>query len=104
MSLEVYLTNKDRSYDAKGTYTKETFIVKKGSKIRLEFAEHIKGGTKAKSYRSDPKVVDAEGNVLEDCLFSSSSTAAQFVTGRSTNGPKAWHVDKKTTLKAHLGV
>lgn len=104
MSIEVYLTSKDQSYDAKGTYTEDFFIVKKGSKIRLDFADHIRGGRKAKSFRHDPKVVDNEGNVLKDCEFGSSSTAAQFVTGSSTNGLMAWHVDKKTTLKARLGV
>lgn len=84
MSIEVYLTSKDASYDAKGTYNEESFVVKKGSKIRLEFAEHIRGGRKAKSYRMDPNIVDSEGIVLKDCEFGSPSTAAQFVTGRST--------------------
>lgn len=104
MSIEVYLTSKDASYDAKGSYNEESFVVKKGSKIRLEFAEHIRGGRKAKSYRMDPNIVDSEGIVLKDCEFGSPSTAAQFVTGRSTNGLVAWRVDKKTSLKAHLGV
>ena len=99
MTIEVYLISKDQSYDAKGTYTEETFVVKKGSKIRLDFAKHIRGGKKAKSYREDPKVVDSDGIVLKDCEFGSSSTAAQFVTGRSTNGLVAWRVDKHTNLK-----
>lgn len=103
MSIEIYLTSRDQSYDAKGTYTEESFIVKKGSKIRLDFADHIRGGKKSKSYREDPSVVDSDGNVLKDCSFGSSSTAAQFVTGRSTNGLVAWHVDKKTSLKSYLG-
>jgi len=103
MSIEVYLTNKDQSYAAQGTYTEEKFVVKKGSKIRLDFAEHIRGGRKAKSYREDPKFVDNDGNVLIDCEFGSSSTAAQFVTGRSTNGFVAWRVDEHTNLKRFLG-
>lgn len=103
MSIKVYLTNKKRSYDAKGTYNEKTFVVKKGSRIQLEFAKHIIGGHKAKSYREDPKYVDIDGNVLKDCVFGSSSTAAQFVTGRSANGFIAWRVDKKTNLKRFLG-
>ncbi|MEA4898705.1 MAG: DUF4357 domain-containing protein [Christensenellaceae bacterium] len=103
MSLEVYLTSKDQSYDAKGSYSEGTFIVKKGSKIRLAFAEHIRGGKKAKSFRDDPHVVDSDGIVLADCVFTSPSTAAQFVTGRSANGYMVWHIDKKTTLARSLG-
>ena len=103
MPLEVYLKNKAQDYDAKGLYSAGTFIVKKGSKIRLDFAEHIRGGKKAKSFRNNPKFVDAFGNVLTDCQFSSPSTAAQFVTGGSRNGYMAWHIDKKTTLKKYLG-
>lgn len=103
MSIDVYLSSKDHSYDAKGTYSERILIVKKGSKIRSNFAEHIRGGNNAKSFRDNPMFVDADGNVLVDCMFSSPSTAAQFVTGSSTNGYTAWHVDKKTTLKKYLG-
>lgn len=103
MEIEVYLTSKHQAYNAIGLYTDKTFIVKKGSKIRLGFAGHIKGGKTAKRYREDPSVVDAQGNVLKDCAFGSSSTAAQFVTGCSTNGLEAWRVDKQTSLKSYLG-
>lgn len=102
MSIEVYLNSKDKSYDAKGTYSEGIFVVKKGSKIRLDFAEHIRGGRKAMLFRNDPIFVDEAGNVLADCTFSSPSTAAQFVTGRSTNGHVAWHIDQKTTLKKYI--
>lgn len=103
MSIEVYLASKDKSYDAKGTYSEGIFVVKKGSKIRLDFAKHIRGGKKAKSYREDPKVVDNDGNALKDFEFGSSSTAAQFVTGRSTNGFVAWRVDKHINRKRFVG-
>lgn len=103
MLLEVYLRSIDQDYDAKGVYSDGTFIVKKDSRICLDFAEHIRGGRKAKSYRNNPEFVDAVGNVLADCTFSSPSTAAQFVTGRSVNGYIAWRIDKKTTLKKFLG-
>ncbi|MPM42425.1 hypothetical protein SDC9_89090 [bioreactor metagenome] len=104
MSLEVYLTSKDKSCDAKGTYAERSFIVKKGSRIRLDFANHIRGGNTAKSFRDNPNVVDSDGILLVSCTFTSPSTAAQFVTGRSTNGYTAWHVDRKTTLKTHLSL
>lgn len=103
MPIEVYLTNRNKSYFAQGSYSEETFIVKKGSKISLDFASHIKGGRKAKSFRDDPTVVDNDGNVLKDCVFGSPSTAAQFVTGRSTNGFISWRVDDHNNLKQFLG-
>lgn len=100
--IDIYLKARNGNYDAKGKYNEGEIIVIKGSKIQMDFAEHIRGGKTAKKYREDANFVNTDGIVLKDCVFSSSSTAAQFVTGRSTNGKLAWHLDKKTTLKKYL--
>lgn len=103
MEINVSLTNRRKDFNANGVFSEDFFVVKKGSVIRLDFAEHIRGGKKAKSYRNNSLFVDEDGNVLIDCSFRSPSTAAQFVTGRSTNGYVAWRVDEKTTLGKFLG-
>lgn len=87
---------------AEARYEEKRVVVKAGGRISEDFAEHIQGGKKAKSYREDPEYVDAEGYILKDCVFTSPSTAAQFVTGRSTNGYEAWKVDGKKSLGDYL--
>ena len=103
MPIKIYLKSKSNTYYAEGTYSDGMVTVMKGAKIQLDFAIHIRGGTKAKNLRSDKTIVDETGTVIKDCIFSSPSTAAQFITGRSTNGYVAWHIDKKTTLGKYLG-
>lgn len=102
MDLLLYLRTRDQTCDAKAKYNKKTIIVLKGSQIRLSFANHVRGGKTAKRYRSDPEYVDVNGIVINDCIFNSPSTAAQFVTGSSVNGWEAWHVNKKTSLKDYM--
>lgn len=102
MRTRIYMTAKNGDYDAEATYADGIVVVKAGSRIRLDFAAHIRGGKKALSYRNDRAYVDDKGIVLKDCTFTSSSTAAQFVTGRSTNGLESWHIDPKKKLKDFL--
>lgn len=98
MEIQVKLAPRNGSCYADGVFDGSVFTVKKGGKINLDFAKHIRGGKSAKSYRDNPDFVDSDGNILKDCDFSSPSTAAQFVTGRSTNGYEAWKVDAKKNL------
>ena len=100
--MKIYLKSKHGLYDAEAEYKDGIIIVKKGSKIQLDFAEHIRGGKTAKKYREDKEYVNQEGIVVRDCEFTSASTAAQFVTGRSTNGLVAWKVKDKVSLKNFL--
>ena len=102
MKVSVYLKTRDGSCEANAIFEGEKITVLKGSKVRKAFAEHIRGGKTAKLLRNDTGVVNESGIVLKDCVFSSPSTAAQFVMGSSVNGWIAWHVDKKTNLKDYL--
>ncbi len=52
-----------------------------------------------KSMRNNPDLVSPEGVVLKKISFSSPSSAAQFVTGRSVNGYISWRIDDKISLK-----
>ena len=44
----------------------------------------------------------SEGIVTTDVLFKSSSTAANFITGRSTNGLIVWKTEDGKTLKEFI--
>lgn len=102
MEINVTLKSRTGSSYAEAIYYGETVVVKAGGRVSSDFATHIRGGKKAKSYRNDRNYVDDEGRIIMDCAFSSPSTAAQFVTGRSTNGYEAWKVSDKESLGKYL--
>ena len=102
MRTIIFLTSRNGAYDAKALFEDGKITIQPGARIRLDFADHIRGGRKALSYRKNPEYVNEKGVVLKECVFTSASTAAQFVTGRSTNGLDVWKVEKKLTLKQWL--
>lgn len=101
--MKLYIKSKAKNIDATGEYNPETgaFIVLKGS-ILSETV--IATGT----FRGSRAIIKArEGFVkdnvlLEDRKFSSSSTAANFVKGASSNGLICWKNEEGKTLKAIL--
>ena len=99
MKTRIVMIGKKGNYKASAIYENGNVYIQPGSIISLSFAEHIRGGRKALSYRNNPQYVDQNGKVLKECEFSSASTAAQFVTGRSTNGLERWYVEPKVNLK-----
>lgn len=104
MNTKIYLKSTAGLFNAEGEYDDGTVIVRKGSKIQTKLASHTHGGeAKTKALRENRSIVDANGVVLENCSFSSPSTAANFVTGRSSNGYVAWRVDDKNNLGKFLG-
>ena len=102
MKLKVTLCSPISDAFAEAIYEGKTMTVLPGGKISEKFAAHIQGGRKAKSYRNDSNYVDSKRNIVKACVFTSPSTAAQFVTGRSTNGYEAWKVDEKKSLGVFL--
>ena len=102
MKINIKLVSKLNSANADAVYDGKTITVLPGGKISRDFANHIQGGKKAKSFREDPEYVDGERKIIKACVFTSPSTAAQFVTGRSTNGYKAWKVEDGKTLDDYL--
>lgn len=102
MKIKIYLIAKSDSYHATAIYENGNVTVEKGSKLRMSFANHVRGGKVAKRCRENPDYVNEDGITIKNCEFSSPSTAAQFVMGSSVNGWTAWHVDKKTNLKQYV--
>ncbi len=93
--------------DGVGEYTTEGFVVHKGSKGRAEIVPSIQG-TSHERMRSQlmtedvlTEIAGSSGSLLvftRDHLFSSPSTAAMAVMGRSANGWVEWKTAAGKTL------
>ena len=98
--MNVILTNRAKAFFAKGTYepSAKTFIVKAGATVSKDIAySPTFRGSKAIEKLRAQYVVD--GITQEDIIFKSPSTAANFVTGRSSNGLILWRTEDGTLLK-----
>ena len=92
MIMKLYIKRRDNSIDAALEYDSEknSYTVLKGSKVSNSI-------TMDKKFRSAGSIEKARSNgvvvnciVTENVVFKSASTAANFVTGTSTNGKIAW--------------
>ena len=96
----IYLKSRTKKYDAKAEYNKNDgkVVVFKGSTI----SDTVSQGSfrSAKSVETLRKSGCVKNNKLvEDVSFKSASSAANFVTGSSTNGKLAWKDENGTALK-----
>ena len=95
---ELYLSAGNAS--ARGVVTTEGFVLLQGAKINEACSTKSlnKGIVQLREkYLADGHVKDFE--TTEDILFSSSSAAADFVTGYSVSGPQTWKTKDGKTLK-----
>lgn len=76
-------------------------VVLKGSRISctITHSEKFRGAKTIERFRAE---YTENGVVVHDAEFKSSSTAANFVTGTSANGLKAWKDKDGKTLQAIL--
>ena len=102
MEIKVSIRTRSGESYANGIVKEDKFVVLSGGKISKDFAACIRGGRKARSYRGNREFVDENRNIIKDCEFASPSTAAQFVTGRSSNGYEVWKVEKNKSLGKYL--
>jgi len=97
--IEMFLTRTIKQYgitvNASAKQTSEGFVVLKGSIISPEDDNTIQIGVKNK--RKNAKI-DANNVLQEDVLFSSPSSAAMFVIGKSANGWTSWKTKAGKTL------
>lgn len=98
--MKLFLSKRNSSVDAAAIYDvdKQAFTVLKGSKVSTDIAD-FRGANSILKHRKDT-VVDSV--TIIDVTFKSASTAANFVTGRSTNGLIAWKTEDGKTLKDSL--
>ncbi|CAD6492887.1 MAG: hypothetical protein LAKADJCE_00386 [Candidatus Argoarchaeum ethanivorans] len=93
-----YLIDAARGAVATGIMTTEGFVVVKGSKIASTEVPSMPESFKKKRAQiiSENVVIDFE--FTQDYLFSSPSTAAAVVMGRSANGLKEWKLEDGSNL------
>ena len=101
MELRVFL-NRVKSgikAEAKFDVDKKEFVVLKGSIVSSQItrSEKFRG---AKAIEVAREGVVKDGKVIKDITFKSASTAANFVTGASTNGLVVWKDKDGNTLKS----
>ena len=98
--MKVYLVREKNGVKATGEFdlSSKTITVLKGS-VLSETIAHTEKFRGAKSIEKSREGV-LKGNVLQnDVGFTSASTAANFVTGSSTNGLTAWKDKDGRTIK-----
>lgn len=98
--MKLYITQRNSSISAVGEYdlVSNAMTVLKGSTVSDNIA-HFRG---AKTIEKNRKLVVKDGVVAEDITFTSHLTAANFVTGRSSNGLIVWKDKAGRTLKTIL--
>lgn len=96
----VYLKNSSGA-DAKGEYSTTTkqLIVKKGSVVSKTVSNANFRGLK--SIVRNRELFVKNGIVIKDVPFNSPSTAANFVTGHSSNGLTRWKDQTGKNLKKY---
>lgn len=98
--MKVYINSSKSNIKAIGEFNKITreLLVLKGSKIseNIAHSEKFRG---AKSIEKQREGKIRNNILLEDIKFKSSSTAANFVTGRSSNGLIVWKNKDGKTIK-----
>ena len=83
--------------EASGTQTTEGFVVLQGSHISLVDDDTIPSVIKERRKKA---LIDEQGILQEDMLFTSPSYAAMFVIGKSANGLTSWKNTNGQTLKS----
>lgn len=101
--MKLVLCRQKSGINAWAEYNHENneFVVKKGSIV----SENVSHSDKFRSVKTVERLRDEyvkNRKVLKDVGFKSSSTAANFVTGVSTNGMQAWKDEEGNTLKSIL--
>lgn len=86
--MKIFYRGRDDQFDAQGTLEDGIYTVLKGSRISTIMDEGLCDAVKA--YRGEQGLISDSMILLKDITFSSASAAAQFVSGHSTNGLRAW--------------
>ena len=97
--MKVYLRSKRNNLNATGEYFTEdsSLVVLKGSLLSATVSN-------SKTFRGGKAIINArEGIVIDNVLqndvrFKSPSTAANFVTGTSSNGNRLWKTEDGTPI------
>lgn len=99
--MQLYIKRKNGVINATLEYDQinNTFTVLKGSIVspNITMDKKFRSAASIEKARANGVVVD--GILTKDVQFKSASTAANFVTGTSTNGKIAWRDSEGKTLR-----
>ena len=102
--MKVILERKRSGVYAIGEFdpVSKTMVVKQGATVSsdIHYTEKFRGARTIEEFRNK-YVVD--GKTVMDVSFRSASTAANFVTGGSTNGLVAWKTEDCKPIREILG-
>ena len=101
--MKLYMKNRNNRYDAAAEYdvTEKRFVVLKGSRVSdtISASPTFRGKKNIEKLRDD----NVKNCIVQnDIEFRSSSTAANFITGGSNNGLRAWKDETGKKLKEIL--
>ncbi len=101
--MTVYLRKRGTDIEATGIYDVEagTLIVLKGSHLSKDIS-HSEKFRSTRAIEKSREGIVKENILQENVMFKSSSTAANFVTGQSTNGLITWKDKDGRCLKEIL--
>lgn len=103
MELKIYTKARDKQlYYADALYNDGKVIVLAGSKINLTPGPGFKPSNYIRQLRADNSLYDEKGITKKDITFKSLSTAATFVTGRTTNGLICWKTEDGNYVRNRL--
>ena len=97
--MKVFLKSSRNNLDASGEYCPEngSLVVFKGSILSETVSE-------SKTFRGRKTILKSRESIVVDCVlqedaqFKSPSTAANFVTGTSSNGNRLWKTEDGTPI------
>lgn len=98
--MKVFLEKNSGIVRAEGIFdpVNNSVLVKAGAKVSAEVSENKNFGG-ADKIRKLREANCREGITINDLLFTSPTTAANFITGMNTNGLIAWKTTEGKTLK-----
>ena len=103
--MKFYLKSAKSNVDAVAEYDAgaKTMTVLLGSKVSdsISQSKKFRGAKSIEKSRKD--IVNTKHILIKDIVFKSPSTAANFVTGNSTNGRDAWKDETGRTFKQVIG-
>ena len=101
--MKLYMKRKNKTIEAVAEYDLEngsvTVLKRSTVSANIAYSEKFRG---AKSIEKSRSEYVENGIVIKDAYFKSASTAANFVTGSSTNGLTAWKSEIGKTLQCIL--
>lgn len=102
MILQLHAVSRDNLFDAKATYNDGVVTVKKGSRINTKSGSGFKPTAPVKAKLEDRSLYGKDGVLTKDVSFDTLSTAASFVTGRTSNGMITWKTPDGKNVRESL--